>query len=1043
VFICAYLCSKEVGLEHRYAQMNTDEMQFSHAGSAMRRIAGIVAVFFAFGVESLFAGPPAGGTGADFEKAVAGVLARRCVSCHNASESKGGLNLTRGDAARKGGDSGPAIEAGDPGSSLLIERVTDGSMPPKGQGERLTPAEIAGIAAWVKAGAHWPEGRVLSAFEFTTDTRAGFDWWSLQPVRRPEVPQVQDAAWVRHPIDAFVLAKLEENGLSPAPEADRRTLIRRVKFDLLGLPPTPEEIAAFLADGSPDAYERLVDRFLASPHYGERWGRHWLDVARFGESDGFENDKLRNDSWHYRDYVIRSLNADKPYDQFVKEQLAGDVIAPVTHDGIIGSGFLVAGPWDEIQNVAKSETERRRAHEEQMEEMLAAVSQTFLGLTVNCSRCHDHKFDPISQVDYYRLKAVFEGVDHGTRPLLTPEEQQAHAARVAPINEQIAALTKTIDDLKSRLGRQTADHIAAAQFVAGRFGDAFSAKAGGLTLPAKPEYAAVPISVECWAKMHSKRGFNILVASHPKESAAHWELYTYSGSGEFSVYLPGYAPAEIKSGIDVTDGEWHHLAWTFDGETARLFVDARPVKEAAVKRVRTGGPTGPLWIGTYLPQKIGCDGVVDEVRISNSVRAIARIPEAPFAPDEQTVSLWHLDKAEGNRARDAIAKAEPATDGDEQNAGEALQARLGRLSEELQRKQQELAGLAPTLVYAGKRREPEPTVVYLRGDIKQPGPLVTPAAPAALRAFPGDLELPSDAPETERRRRFAAWVASAENPLTARVIVNRVWQHRFGNGLVETPSDFGCNGGVPSHRGLLDWLAGELVGEGRGGSADGGTYRTDGTDAWSLKRLHRVMLISATYRQSSQFNARAGEIDADNRLLWRFAPRRLEGEIVRDAMLAASGELNAQIGGPSFRPFTVTSRNTQFYHLFDDGRADFQRRTVYRINVNTGKSPFLDALDCPAPSLAVPKRQSTTTTLQALALMNDEFVLRQAEKLAARLKNRAPEDQLEQLRLAYQIVLGRTPIDSELDAAQYVASNNHLAAVCWALFNSSEFLYVK
>src|SRR5262245_52824408 len=476
---------------------------------------------------------PAAPARADFEKDVAPVLVRRCVACHNAAEAKGGLDLTARNPALRGGDSGPAVVPGKADDSYLIERVAEGSMPPK-KADRLTAAEVTVLRRWVADGAKWPERRVLSAFEFTSDRRAGFDWWSLQPLGRPAVPEVKNRAWVRDPIDAFVLAKLEARGLAPAPEADRATFARRATFDLIGLPPTPEEIDAFVSDRSPGAYAKLIDRLLASPHHGERWGRHWLDVVRFGESDGFENDKMREHAWRYRDYVIASFNADKPYPQFVREQIAGDVLAPVTRDGIAASGFLVAGPWDEIQNVAKSPVEKRRAREEQMEELVGTVAQAFLGVTANCARCHDHKFDPIPQSDYYRLKAVFAGVDHGNRPLFTPDEQRDYETKTAPLRTRIADLRKRLDALTAGSGDAMLSMADAKPLVEGRFGKALDSKIAYASTRSRAAYHTPPITVECWAKVFSKTGFNILVANNVKTSGEHWELYTYVGSGAFS-----------------------------------------------------------------------------------------------------------------------------------------------------------------------------------------------------------------------------------------------------------------------------------------------------------------------------------------------------------------------------------------------------------------------------------------------------------------------------------------------------------------------------
>ncbi|MDA0832490.1 MAG: DUF1553 domain-containing protein [Planctomycetota bacterium] len=979
----------------------------------------------------------------DFEQSIAPLVITSCLGCHNASEKKGGLDLTTPEGLLAGGDSGLVVVAGDPQKSLLIERLHDGSMPPQDAGITVTDDDVALIARWISQGADWPDDRVLDPFEFSTKTRAGYDWWSLRPIVRQDVPSVRHPGALRNRIDAFIEPRLEEVDLQLADEADKTVLLRRITFDLIGLPPTVDEIEDFLADDAPDAYERVVDRLLASPHYGERWGRHWLDVVRFGESHGYELDSMRPHAWRYRDYVIDSLNADKPYDEFVREQLAGDAMTPITRDRLVATGFLVAGPWDEVQNVAASANERQRAHEEQMEELIAAVSQTFLGLTANCSRCHDHKFDPISQTDYYRMKAIFDGVEHrkgneaADRSILTPEEVAARDARLSPLQSELTKRrqlweahqdTRPLDFGVTEEVQKLADVL-----TAGRFGQAWDARKASLTTVSQPKLHRLPLTIECWAKVFSKSQFNILVASSAKESNRHWEIYTYAGSGEFSLYMPGFAPAEIKSGVEITDGEWHHVAAQIDETHVKLFVDGRETTSVDVKRTGEGGEIGNLSIGAIPPHNLGCDGIIDDVRISTGLRQITGIPTDPFAADEQTVALWHLDEFLAGVIRD--------TSRDEIIDRQTWNERNAQLQADIDAVQQQIDADVVPLAYIGTRHLPPPTLLFERGDILHAGEEVQPAGltavqlvyihrePWATISATGryDWNLTSETPEGERRLAFAEWVTDPRHPLTARVIVNRLWQYHFGSGLVENSSDFGFQSGPPTHPELLDDLAGELI-----------------NGEWSLKDLHRLMVTSATYRQSSAGNEQALAIDADNRLYWRYSPRRLDAEIVRDAMLAASGELNARVGGASFQPFTVTKLQTSFYHLFDSGEPEFNRRSIYRMQINTGRSPFLEAFDCPAPSLAMPQRRSTTTTLQALALMNDSFVLRQTERMAERIaRSLSNKDRVEHISRAMQLTLGRQPTAVELSQFETLVEQHGLNNLCWVLLNTSEFLYVR
>ena len=985
-------------------------------------------LIFSFCIAVLACLPRAKSDDVLFEKTVAPILIKNCLGCHNPSDPKGELDLSVKASLLKGGESGTAVVAGKPNESYLIERITDGSMPPEDKGGPLTKEEIETLTSWIKSGITWPEKRILSSLELTTDKRAGVDWWSLQPISRPAVPKVKNSNWLKTPIDAFVLSRLEQQEIQPAKQAEKRTLIRRATLDLLGLPPTPAEIDRFLADDRPDAYEQLIDRLLASPRYGERWGRHWLDVVRYTESDGFEHDKFRPYAWRYRDYVIDSFNSDKPYNRFVTEQLAGDMLQPTTRDGLVATGFLVAGPWDEVQYVSASQAERKRAHEEQIAEILGTISQSFFAMTVNCARCHDHKFDPFPQTDYYSMKAVFDGVDHsqgrtvGNRSIFTPAEKQKHAATIAPINENIKQLKSLIADIDSQLPQPTT--IADAKrlpdtLVPGKFGQALNTKVNTASLPSRKSLHEPPVTVECFAKLNSKTGFNVLVANNLKTSSAHWEIYSFAGAGDFSAYLPGYKPNTVRSGVNITDGKFHYLAMQFNGKQLRLFVDAKLVKEETLTKQAGTAEISKLYLGGYPPQKIGCDGVLDEVRISQGIRSIEYIPEGPLLADETTLGLWRFDKVENNQ----FANYNPARS--DKNVKQ-LQAKRLALNEQLKKSQQELNSHTVPLAYIGYRNQPAPTQVLLRGDLKTPGPEVVAAGFATIKNPNSDFGLTSKSAEGTRRVKFAEWATSPEHPLTARVISNRVWQYHFGMGLVKTPSDFGFNGGRPSHPELLDWLATELVRNG-----------------WSIKHLHRQIMLSASFRQAAAINQRAVKLDPENRLLWKFSTRRLEGETIRDVLLDVSGELNQKIGGPSFQPFTVTVFNTHFYHPFDSDKAAYNRRTIYRANVMTGRSPLLDALDCPAPSISAPKRRTTITPQQALALMNDSFVLRQADRLADRTQKTVGGDLNRQVSHIYLTTLGRLPTENETTEMTTLIKQHGLKTACWVLMNSSEFLYLK
>jgi hypothetical protein len=877
--------------------------------------------------------------------------------------------------------------------------------------------------------------------------RAGPDWWSLQPIARPVPPAVADLPAEANPIDAFIRAKLRAAGLKPAGSADRLTLIRRVTFDLTGLPPTPAEIDSFLTDPAPGAYERLVDRLLASPAYGERWARHWLDVVRFAESHGFEYDRLRDHAWRYRDYAIRSLNADKPYAQFVREQIAGDVLPEVNAESVVATGMLVAGPYDQAGAGSASATVRGKAREDELEDMLGTVSQTFLGVTLNCARCHDHKFDPYTARDYYRLKAIFDGVTPGDRPLLTVAEVQARHEEIGRLDRQLAEVRSRVADLEARARERVAKKQSAGtepdpslprpiahwafegddRDSVGRLRaelkDGAVIVAGRLVVDGKKAFAATPPlardlttkTLEAWVALPTlKQGGGGVIGIQTLDGrtfdgivfAERKPLKWIAGSEFYARTRDLDGPAETAKPDQLI-----HVAITYgaDGRIA-VYRNGLPYGESYVPT----GSKGPTTFSAEQSQIVFglrhtgggnpfLRAEIEEARVYDTALTAEQVL-ASFRAGVERISPDELRGAMSPEQREAHASATRTID--------RLEAALAVLRR-------------PPLVYAAVGRQPGPTVILKRGDIEKPGDPVTAGSPDVLKGPPA-ADLPADAPEGERRRTFADWIVHSDNPLTWRVMVNRVWQHHFGDGLVRTPNDFGLNGERPSHPELLDWMA---------------TWFRD--SGGHLKPLHRLIVTSATYRQGSAFDEKSAAVDSDNRLLWRFAPRRLEAEAVRDAMLAAGGKLNREAGGPSFRPFKIETFNSAFYILFDADRPDLNRRSVYRMNVTSARDPVLEVLDCPDPSVKTPRRSATTTPLQALTMMNNPFTDRMARSFADRVRPEAGDEVAAQVVLAYRLAFGREPTAAERDRAVRVASGAGLKSVCWALVNASEFVYLK
>jgi hypothetical protein len=971
-----------------------------------------------------------------FSKRVAPILSRNCLGCHNADRKRGGLDLSTRAGLLAGADSGPVVVAGNAARSRLVQAVSGAKPLMPRSGAKLTAGEVAVLRRWVDAGADWPAGVKLAP----AAVAKGPTWWSLRPLVRPALPPINDRSWPRNPVDTFLLAALETRGLRPAPEADRRTLIRRLSFDLVGLPPTPEEVEAFVNDPRPDAYERLVDRLLASPAHGERWGRHWLDVAHYGDTHGYDKDKRRDHAWPYRDWVIRAFNRDLPYRDFVRLQLAGDVLMPGDPDGVVATGFVVAGPWDFVGHVELREgtVDKEKTRLIDRDDMVSAAVGTFMSLTVGCARCHDHKFDPIDQRDYYRLQAVFSGVERGNRRI---EDAAFHtrrrqlegqrgrlAARHADVLKKIAQLSSAeLKQADADLARARADlaglpEPAAAPSPSNGYHSAIAPRADavkwvqvdlGASLPIDEVrlFPARPTDFRDSPGFGFPLRFRVELADEP---AFRKPVVLLDRTAE-DVPNPGVRPYRISGKgqkgryVRVTATRlWKRLA-------DYVFALAELQVESNERNVARGRPVTALdsieagrWGRRYLVDDFDSRRRLPDLSAPASAKVFRRRLELTTA----------VDQLETRRAR-LVEKLIPKD----------LRDQRARLDPERAAIEKQLVLLAQTgpMVYAVLPIAPRPIWVLHRGDVEQRRGLVTPGGLGCVDGLPADFVLARPKHEGSRRLALAGWVADDRNVLTWRSIVNRAWQHHFGRGLVNTPSDFGKMGALPTHPELLDWLA--------------VTFRDQGG---SLKQLHRLLVTSATYRMSSRYDERSARLDSDNRYLWRMSRRRLDAESIRDAVLAVAGRLDRRMAGPGYEPFRFKDDHSPVYDHADLEKVHdpaTYRRTVYRFTVRSVPSPFLDCLDAADPNQPTPVRNTTLTALQALALLNNPFMVRQAGYFADRLKahSRNVEAQAER---AYLLALGRPAGEAERRAVAAYAREHGLAAACRVLFNANEFVFV-
>lgn len=912
--------------------------------------------------------PPPAEREVDYERDVRPLLARNCLTCHGPDEQQSSFRVDRRSALLHGGDYGePGVLPGKSAKSHLIRVVAgldeDLVMPPDGEGKPLTREEIRLLRAWIDQGVKMPD---------VGDETITTDHWSFQPIVRPEVPALDDP-WIAGSIDAFILQRLRDEQLTPSPPAAKADLMRRVYLDMLGLLPTPEEVESFVADESPEAYKKLVDRVLASEHYGERWAKHWLDVVRFAESNGFETNYERPGAYHYRDWVIRALNDDMPYDNFVFAQLAGD-----SSGQDAATGFLVGGAYDSVKSPDPTLTLMQR--QDEMADMVNTTGTAFLGLTLGCARCHTHKFDPILQKDYYSLQAVFAGVRHGERAIRV-ESNETTQRRLAEVISRIDELRKEIarfDILPPVNPRQNEESLAAIEVRFVRF-----------TIEATNSSEPCIDELEIWtaAEGSGAKPENVALASAGGKPTSSGD---YQGD-------PKHKLQHINDGQYSNDRSW------ISSQSGGGWVQIELAKPQTIDRI--------VW-GRDLTEKYR-DRLATKYRI-----------EVAVEPDKwQLVAGSHRRLAAAGSS-DAAAFAAAGLDAADAKRAAEISQQLATLSAERSR----LEGTA--MAYAGTFVQPPETHRLHRGDPMAPRERVAPETLEVLHSPVGSLDLKFDAPEQQRRIQLAKWITSTENPLTARVMVNRLWHYHFGRGIVATPSDFGAMGFKPTHPELLDWLASEFVNP------------TDNSAAYTVKHIHRLILHSNTYQQSSAPRQEAIAKDRDATLLWRFPPRRLEAEAIRDNILLVSGVLDKSMYGPGFMVFQPNSNYSRNWIAKDDfGPAEF-RRMVYALDLRMEHDAVFGAFDCPDGGQTAPKRTRSTTPIQALNLFNSNLIEQQSSLFAKRVREEVGDDAKRQAGRVFELALLRQPSDDELVDAASLVREHGLPSLCRAMFNSSEFLFM-
>jgi hypothetical protein len=949
-----------------------------------------------------------------FEKQVQPILVGKCLKCHGGEEKvRSEFRVTGRRAIIAGGELGPAIVLDKPEESSFLKAINyaELEMPPSG---KLPAEEIAILTKWVKEGLPWTPGKEEEPPKH--EKKAGIindearSWWAYQPIKRPTPPAVKNGKWIANPIDNFILAKIEAAGLTPAPPADPVALVRRLYYDLTGLPPTPADVDAFVKDPSPAAYENLIDKLLDSKQYGEHWGRHWLDLVRYAETNGYERDNAKPEAWRYRDYVIDALNQDKPYDRFLLEQLAGDELDEVTPDSLIATGYYRLGIWDD------EPADRLLAKYDVLDGIVSTTSNVLLGMSAGCARCHDHKKDPFPQRDYYRLMAFFHGIadmnGKNLRKVSLPQEMAQYDRLVREKQERESKLQSQLRGLEQE--------FAAAWKAKGNAADAFA-------LEGEPSDERVlvgdsRVKATTWKYSTVKPSGDWMQPDYP---ATEWK----SGPGGFGTR--GTPGAVVRTQWNTRD-IWLQTRFTWDGKGSSPALDVHHDEDIQVYLNGVKIFEAPRYLVQYQRESLGV-AAMKALKTGENVLAVHC---------KQTGGGQYVDVGlvlRGSRA--ALA------DLVRQHGSEIFGAEKARqyqeLAEQLEASRKQSIPVPGMEVMAVQEAGMPETFVQLRGNPTAKGEKVQAGFPGVLST---DVNNVAEArPVTRlgmtssgRRRALAEWLVSQDNPLTSRVMVNRLWQYHFGRGIVPSSNDFGKLGELPTHPELLDWLA------------------ADFRDHWSLKRMHKLMLLSSTYRLSSQANPQALAKDPGNTLFWRFSMRRLFAEEIRDSVLAVSGQLNLQAGGPSIYPpipkAVLAGQSVPGAGWKQSPPEEAARRSVYVHVKRSLLVPILGDHDAADTDNSCPVRFATTVPTQSLGMLNGDFTNEQAALFAKRLEREAPDDEVAQVKLAIRLTTGRTPTAKEIaDDRAFLKElrerpgmnpERALAQYCLVLLNANEFVYL-